>query len=76
MKHYIYSTLTGQRVYEVREVENGFQWRLLWRYGRTSQTFRSFRDWLESAKADYRKLREDTATFTIGRRGRHKTYHI
>lgn len=73
MKHYIYSTLSGQRVYEIREVENGFQWRLLWRYSRTSRTFRSFHDCLENAKADYEKLREDTAT--LGR-GCHKTHHI
>lgn len=76
MKHYIYSTLTGQRVYEIREVENGFQWALLWRYNRTSQTFKGFRDCIESARADYRKLREDTATFTIGFRGCNKIYHI
>lgn len=76
MKHYIYSALTRQRVYQIREVEGGFQWELLWRYSRTSQTFEKFRDCVESAKADYRKLREDTATFTSGRRGCNKVYHI
>lgn len=76
MKHYIYSALTKQKVYEIREVEGGFQWKLLWRYSRTSQTFKGFRDCIENAKANYRKLREDTATLIIGRRGCHKVYHI
>lgn len=76
MKHYIYSALSGQVVYEIREVESGFQWKLLWRYDRTSQTFNSFRSCIENAKADYKKLREDTATLIIGRRSCHKVYHI
>jgi hypothetical protein len=70
----IRSELTEQRVYEIKQVAGGWQWHLVWRYNRSSKTFTSRMDCIKDAKADYARLREETATQS-GRRGR-KIYHI
>lgn len=56
--------------------DGGFRWRLQWRYSKVSEVFSTVSEAVADAKEYYEKLREDTATTHVGRRGEFKEYHI
>lgn len=75
---YIYSEITGQRVFSIYRVRGskGWQWNLLWRYKKESKIFKDRWECIDDARKEYQLLREETGKTIIGRRGAIKIYYI